>query len=152
MKYVTLVGLLIANSLALAGAPKASGKTDRATVEQTLTQLEKQWNDALLAKDYATVDRIMADDWTGIDFRGMSVSKAETLAELKSGESSNQSVELGPMKVKVLGDTAVVIGSDTEKSTYHGADSSGQYAWMDVFVRRNGRWQVVASQSTKIAK
>jgi hypothetical protein len=78
----------------------------------------------------------MADDWTGIDFRGMTVTKADSISELKTGDSSNQSVELGEMKVKVWGDTAVVMGSDTEKSTYHGKDSSGQYAWMDVFVQR----------------
>jgi hypothetical protein len=45
-----------------------------------------------------------------------------------------------------------VVGSDTEKSTYHGKDSSGQYSWTDVFVKRNGQWQAVASQSTKVPK
>ena len=153
MRYVTAVSLLAATSLLVLGADKtAPAKTDSANVEQTLMQLEQEWNQALLAKDYKTVDKIMADDWTGIDFRGMAVTKAETLDELKSGESGNQSVELGEMKVKVFGNTAVVIGSDTEKSVYHGKDSSGRYAWTDVFVKRAGRWQAVASQSTKIAK
>jgi len=153
MRYVTAVSLLAATSLLVLGADKtAPAKPDTANVEQTLMQLEQQWNQALLAKDYKTVDQIMAEDWTGIDFRGMTVTKAETLAELKSGDSGNQSVELGEMTVKVFGNTAVVIGSDTEKSVYHGKDSSGRYAWTDVFVKRVGRWQAVASQSTKIAK
>ena len=153
MRYVTAVSLLAATSLLVLGADKtAPAKPDTANVEQTLMQLEQQWNQALLAKDYKTVDQIMAEDWTGIDFRGMTVTKAETLAELKSGDSGNQSVELGEMTVKVFGNTAVVIGSDTEKSVYHGKDSSGRYAWTDVFVKRAGRWQAVASQSTKIAK
>lgn len=56
------------------------------------------------------------------------------------------------MKVRVFGNTAVAVGSDTEKSTNHGKDSSGRYAWMDVFVRRNGLWEAVVSESTKIAK
>ena len=153
MRYVTAVSLLAATSLLVLGADKtAPAKPDTANVEQTLMQLEQDWNRALLAKDYKTVDRIMADDWTGIDFRGQPVTKAETLQELKSGDSGNQSVELGEMTVKVFGNTAVVIGSDTEKSVYHGKDSSGRYAWTDVFVKRAGRWQAVASQSTKIAK
>jgi len=122
------------------------------TTEQTLIQMEKDWNQATLVKDYKALDRIMADDWTGIDFRGMTVTKDESIAELKSGESSNQSVELGDMKVKVFGNTAIVIGSDTEKSRYHAKDSSGTYVWMDVFVKRNGRWQAVASESTKVLK
>ena len=113
-------------------------------------QMERDWNQASIARDYKTLARVMADDWTGIDFRGMAVTKAESIAELKSGESKNQAVELGEMKVKIFGNTAVVIGSDTEKSTYHGKDSSGKYTWTDVFVKRNGRWQAVASQSTKV--
>jgi hypothetical protein len=33
---------------------------------------------------------------------------------------------------------------------YKGKDSSGKYVWTDVFVSRNGRWQAVASESTKV--
>jgi hypothetical protein len=52
--------------------------------------------------------------------------------------------------VKVLGSVAVVQGTNTEKSTSaDGKDSSGKYAWMDVFVKRDGKWVVVRSQSTE---
>lgn len=54
------------------------------------------------------------------------------------------------MKVRVFGDTAIVTGSDTEKSTYNGKDSSGKYIWTDIFVNRKGKWQAVASQSTNV--
>ena len=60
-------------------------------------------------------------------------------------------IDYREMKVKVFGNTAVVMGSDTEKSTYKGKDSSGKYVWMDVFVNRGGKWQAVASESTKAA-
>ena len=146
MRYLLTFSIL-AGALVLAkdNAPKP----DTTAVEQQIMQIERDWNQAVLVKDYKMLDRIIADDWTAIDFRGMTVTKAETIAELRSGESHNQSVELGDMIVKVFGHTAVVIGSDTEKSVYHGKDSSGRYAWMDVFAKRNGRWQVVASQTTK---
>jgi hypothetical protein len=55
------------------------------------------------------------------------------------------------MKVRIYGNTAIVTGTDTEKSEYHGKDSSGKYLWTDVFVFRNGRWQAVSSQSTRLA-
>ncbi len=153
MRQLLAVCLLTTSPLLLMGQEKsASKKAEPVSVEQTLIQMEQDWNHATLVKDYKALDRIMADDWTGIDFRGMTVTKAESIAELKSGESSNQSVELGEMKVKVFGNTAVVIGSDTEKSTYHAKDSSGAYVWMDVFVKRDGRWQAVASESTKVQK
>jgi len=152
MRYVAVISVLAATSLLVMAGGKAP-KPEAVSVEQSvLIQIEKDWNQAIIAKDYQTVDKIMANDWVGIDFKGMKVTKEETLAELKSGESSNETVELGEMTVKVYGNTAVVIGSDTEKSTYHGKDSSGRYAWMDVFVKRAGQWQVVASQSTKIGE
>jgi hypothetical protein len=74
------------------------------------------------------------------------------MADMKSGASTTQSYEIGPMKVRVLGNTAVVTGSDTEKSTYKGKDSSGKYVWTDVWVMRDGRWQAVASQNVKVGK
>jgi hypothetical protein len=46
------------------------------------------------------------------------------------------------MKVRLFGNTAIVTGT--------GSDGAGRYAWLDVFVRRNGRWQAVAPQSTKL--
>ena len=56
------------------------------------------------------------------------------------------------MKVRVFGNTAVVTGSDDEKSSYKGKDTGGHYVWTDIFVKRNGRWQAVASQGTLMAQ
>jgi ketosteroid isomerase-like protein len=153
MHRILTAALAITSAVLLSAQTKTEGaNADTSSVEQSLIQLEKDWNQATLTKDYKTLNRIMADEWTGIDYQGVTVTKAESIAELKSGESGNTSVELGEMKVKVYGNTAVVVGSDTEKSTYHGKDSSGRYAWMDVFVKRGGRWQAVASESTRIGK
>ena len=122
---------------------------DTKGVEKAIVQMEKDWTEAGIKKDVATLDRILADDWMAIDFEGKTMTKAAALADMKSGASTNSSVELGEMKVRVYGDTAIVHGSDTEKSTYKGKDSSGHYVWTDVFVKRNGRWQAVSSQSVK---
>jgi hypothetical protein len=86
------------------------------------------------------MDRILADDWVSVDFHGKTITKPQALAELKATGADGQSMELGDLKVRVFGDAAVVTG----------ADSSGKFAWMDVFMKRNGRWQAVASQSSKI--
>jgi ketosteroid isomerase-like protein len=129
-----------------------AGKTDTGSVEKMIIQMERDWTEAGIKKDAKTFDRIVADDWVSTDFLGKMATKAEALAEMKSGVSVSQSVDLGEMKVRVFGNTAIVTGSDTEKSTYKGKDSSGKYVWTDVFVNRNGRWQAVASQSTKVGK
>ena len=122
------------------------------SVEQTLKQLEHEWSQASLKKDLATLDKIIADDWVSIDFQGRTVTKAETIANLKAGSPATQAAGIGEMKVRVFGDSAIVTGSDTEKSTLKGKDVIDKYLWTDVFVKRAGRWQAVASQSTKVAR
>jgi len=44
----------------------------------------------------------------------------------------------------------VVQGSDTEKSSMNGKDTSGKWVWMDVFAKRDGKWVAVRSESTKL--
>jgi hypothetical protein len=56
------------------------------------------------------------------------------------------------MTVRIFGNTAVVTGSDTEKSMENGKDTTGKYVWTDVFVKQNGKWRAVTSQSTKLPK
>jgi ketosteroid isomerase-like protein len=114
-------------------------------------QTEREWVDAAQKKDADTLNRILAEDWVGQGPTG-AVTKAQALAELKSGESTLDSITLGDMKVRVFGDTAVVAGTDDEKSSYKGKDTSGHYTWTDVFLKHQGKWQAVASQSTRTAE
>jgi len=134
--------LLLIAAFSAFGADKTSSKKPAASVTKLIIQMEHEWSQAGIRKDTKTMDRIIADDWISVDFQGKTVSKAQAIAELKSTASQTQPIELGDMKVRVLGTTAIVTGKD----------STGKYAWMDVFMKRNGRWQAVASQSTKVEK
>jgi uncharacterized protein (TIGR02246 family) len=119
-------------------------------VAETVKQIEHDWVDAVKAGDADKVSEILADDWIGVGYDGTRETKKNHLAEMKSGTAKLESFEFGPMDVKVLGSVAVVQGSNTEKSTStDGKDSSGKYAWMDVFVKRDGKWVIVRSQSTE---
>jgi ketosteroid isomerase-like protein len=153
MKQLLRSVLLLSVPVYIYGQAKPADKslptTAGASTEQTLKQIERDWGNAEIKKDYATVDRILADDWMGIDYDGKVVAKTKAMEDMKSGTSTLTAEELGPMTVRVFGTTAVVTGSDTEKSTDRGKNSSGKYAWTDVFVLRNGRWQAIASQSTR---
>lgn len=148
MQSQFVVSLLVAIALPVFGVASA----DTLPVEQTLMQMERDWGQALLKNDTAALAKIVADDWVGIGSDGKPATKAEAIADIKSGASTTQSYDLGAMKVRDFGNTAVVTGSDTEKSISKGKDTSGTYAWTDVYVMRNGHWQAAASQSTKLEK
>jgi ketosteroid isomerase-like protein len=135
--------------LMMTAPQSASAASAAGSVEQAVAQMEKEWTEAGLHRDTAAVERIVADDWAGINWDGAKYTKAQLLDDLKSGTFVAQSVTMDPVKVRVFGDTAVATGGDTEKSTYKGKDSSGHYLWTDVYTKRNGKWQAVASQSTR---
>jgi ketosteroid isomerase-like protein len=163
MKPILIIAVLVLatvsfSSCAASGkkatSPSSSSATSTASpsenVEQALTQMEREWGDAFVKRDTASLERIMANDWAGISWDGKTYTKAQTIAEVKSGTTTVESTTMEPLKVRVFGDTAVVTGGDTEKSKYQGKDTSGRYLWTDVFVKRNGRWQAVASHSTRV--
>jgi len=52
---------------------------------------------------------------------------------------------MADLKVQLYGDTAVVTGRQTEKATYKGEDASAVYRVTDVWIRRDGRWQAIAT-------
>jgi len=147
MKLSLIGSLIAAMPMFVQGQAKPA-----ATPEQALLQIERDWTQASLKKDAVAFDKILGDDWVGMDFEGKQFTKAQVLSDLKSGANVVQTIELGDMKARVLGNTAIVTGSDVEKSSYKGKDTSGKYAWTDVFMMRGGRWQAVGSQSTKVPK
>ncbi len=143
----TLIALGFGASLALAFT--ATAATAATPTETLLMKREQAWADAVLKKDYKALSGIIAADWAGQDDSADKMTRAKLIAGLKSGDVIYTSEEIGPMTVRVMGNTAVVQGSDSEKSSIKGKDTSGKYTWTDVFELRNGQWVAVNSQNTK---
>jgi uncharacterized protein (TIGR02246 family) len=143
---VLLFSACVVPAFAQTPAPAAKGPS----VSETVKQLEHDWVDAMKAGDADKLGQVLADDWVALGYGAARQTKQGFLADVKSGKSKLEAFEFGPMDVKVLGSVAVVQGTDTEKSTTAGKDSSGKYQWMDVFVKRDGKWVAVRSQSGKV--
>jgi uncharacterized protein (TIGR02246 family) len=137
-----------ATSPATTAATAAASPTEN--VEQVITKMEREWAEALVKADVATLDRMMADDWLMTTWDGQTVPKAQSIEEFKSGVSKLTAADIDNLKVRVFGDTAVATIGQTEKGTYKGKDSSGRYLYTDVWVKRNGKWQAVATHGTKV--
>jgi ketosteroid isomerase-like protein len=137
-------------AFAWAGVSVAQAQATPAGAAEAVKQVEHDWGAAAKAGDAGKLGQILADDWIGVGYDGKRATKESILADLKSGALKVESFEFGPMDVKVLGNVAVVQGSDTEKSTTSGKDTSGKWVWMDVFEKRGGKWVAVRSQSAKV--
>ena len=125
----------------------ALADTRAPSTAETLKQLERDWAVAIKAGDGEQVGRILGDDWVEVSNDGRKLTKEQLIAGVNSGRVKVESIEFGPMDVKVLGDVAVVQGSHVAKSTANGQRISGEVVWMDVFANRDGNWVVIRSQS-----
>jgi len=148
VKTISVIAVCLAVAQAIAADKKGKSGTD----EQIIKQLMQKWADALMKSDHAAIDQIESADWMLTDPEGMLVSKAQAEASLKSGTMKFESFKFDELNVRVYGNTAVVHGLQTRKSSYRGKDTSGQYRSTDVFVKRNGRWQAVAAHVSRVAK
>ncbi|HEV2567491.1 nuclear transport factor 2 family protein [Sphingomonas sp.] len=138
--------LLLIAALAIASAP-ALAQQGRA--ESELIKLEQDYARALVSKDMAFLRAFYAPDWRGGNWLGF-FTKSTLLKRLQDRRYVIKSMKVRDLRVKVMGDVAVVQGVDEEITSMSGRDTSGLWGFTDVFARRGGRWVAVASQTTRI--
>jgi ketosteroid isomerase-like protein len=123
--------------------------------------LEEQLARAVVRGDRSFFERVLADDFTHTSHSGVFKTRAQWLAEAKASDQAEakaaatryEAMEVDDLAVRVYGDTAVVTGRTTPKGqTAKGQPMTGQYRFLRVWVRRDGRWQAVAFQGTRIAQ
>jgi len=149
----TFIAVLViaASSLALGQTLRRNANRD-SIAEQVVKQLENELINAQMRADTTVFGRILADDFTGTNAFGTVANKAEVLNLYKAGSIKRELVNLDDVNVRIYGDTAVVTGRATLKGQFTGQDTSGKFRYTRVYVKRNGRWQVVAWQATRIAQ
>ncbi len=146
----TILGVVLLACASLSPVYGQAKKPAGTGTADAIKQLEHDWLAAQMAEDTERLGQILADDWAGLGPDGAKTTKQELLNNIKTGVSKLETFEFGPMDVKVIGTVAIVQGSDTERSSFKGRDTSGKWAWMDVFALRNGKWQAVRSQTAML--
>jgi uncharacterized protein (TIGR02246 family) len=131
-------------------ATLAAGQAPSATDE--LTQIQHRLMKAWVDGDREYVDRTLASDWTTTDTTGHVLTKAQVVQEVFGSDVRRiESGAIDDIKVRLLGyTTAIVTGHTTAVGTYKGSKVTANLRFTDVFVKRDGRWQAVASQGTMI--
>ena len=123
---------------------------DQATAEQYIQDGSRQWAESVATGNTTDLERIIAEDFIGIDPQGNLYDKAKMLENTREAPKYFASNKIGPVKVRFYGDTAVAQGEETWVR-HRGNPVTGRFVWTDTWVRRNGNWQIVAAQDV-IAK
>ena len=135
-------------------------KIDTAAISAEIIQLERDWANAVQNGDPETARRVMADDLTMINPDGSTSSKPEEVQAIQDKLVTMESWEILEPKVTVLdannafitGRGVIKNGTSKVPGSKRTIKISGEYRFLDVYARRNGKWQAVASQTTPISK
>ena len=119
---------------------------------ETLMALERTWASAVMTHDAAPLEGFLADDFTQTSETGEVRGREETIARAASSAAVFSSGGLEDMRVRLYGDVAVVTGRFAAEGRSGDEPFTVNVRWTDTFVRRDGRWLCVASQSSSVTE
>jgi len=122
-----------------------------AKAEEELIGVAHEWDRAMVENDAEAIGRYMADDWEIIGPDGSGSDKATFLELVKSGALTHDVMESENLKVRVYGDTAVVIARGVSGGKYRGQAFREVERSSCVFVRQKGQWRCVLAHLSRIA-
>jgi ketosteroid isomerase-like protein len=149
MKTKARLFLLAATALCLLAA-MAAGATlsDASDDEKTVAALDTQYQAAVERNDAATMDRILADDFVLVMGSGQTQSKADLLAEARSGRTIYERQDDTLQTVRVWANTAVITARLHAKGTENGKPFEYTLWFSDTYVRTAAGWRYVFAQAS----
>jgi hypothetical protein len=125
-------------------AEKAPARPSREETDRYIRQSAAEWANVVVTGDVSPLERIIADDYVGVSSRGEVRDKAKLLEPFEPGDFTASSLDY--VNIRHFGDTAIAQGAETVKRRDGGPDL--RLIWTDVWMWRDGQWQIVASQDS----
>ena len=94
----------------------------------------------------------MATDYVGVDARGQVQTKNDVLLRFASPDLRITRIETADVSVRVFGDAAIISGRSSSRGSFKGQPLGGRFRFIDIWICREDRWQIVASQMTAEAE
>jgi ketosteroid isomerase-like protein len=98
-------------------------QTQSRSVEQELIKLENEWGEAIVKRDAASIDMLMADEFIAI-YDGSVFTKAQYFEFVKSMKEEILSFAMDEWQVRVYGDAGVVMARSTMKTRLAGKETT----------------------------
>ena len=138
--------LAVACAVTVSASQRPSAESDR----QVLIELERGWNDAFYRKDVAFIENLLAEEFMATYDDGSRGDKAKELALATEFNQRVESAVQDDFTVRVYGNTAVVWFTLRLVGIRQGQPAELMLRYSDVWIRRDGRWQCVSTQSTRV--
>jgi ketosteroid isomerase-like protein len=118
--------------------------------EIQIRQLERAWNQAEAKQEVKEVSSLLADTLVYTDYDGSFMNKSEYMKWVAAPDQKADHLYDEGLSVQVYGDAAVATGIYRESGTNKGKPYIVRSRFTDTWIKRNGVWLCVASQSTLI--
>ena len=149
--FVSLATFLIGIAAANLWPAHHPGAVSRSQAEQEVLSVEREYLDAHVRRDRATLDRILADGFTFRHCGSYITNKAQRLALMDNPDLSFLSIDTADVDVRIDGDEAFVTGRAVVRGRYKDREfTSPAYRYLRVYERQQGRWQIVSVQASNI--
>ena len=119
--------------------------------EREIHELFEGADRALMAADIEKLSQVFADDYVQYDAAGRAFPKREVLENLRTAVRYTV-IQSTARRVRLFGDMAIVHGAEMDEVETGGKRFPVHYLYMDVVLKRDGRWQIVGSQLVKPAE
>jgi ketosteroid isomerase-like protein len=120
-------------------------------VKDDLARVARDWDRAMVGNDPEAIGRFMADDWIIIGPDGSVGDKKRFLGLVRSERLTHDVMESHDMRIRVYGDTAVVVARGVSGGRFDGRAFHEIERVTCVFVRRDGRWRCVLTHLSRLA-
>jgi ketosteroid isomerase-like protein len=138
--------------LALLFAALALSAFAQESTEAELNRLEDLRYESMKNVDEATLDKIFTEDFVYQTLQGKTHTKQSYIASLKTGDVKINAFKRENSRVKFYGDTATVMATAHLDIVLSGEAKKISLFYLNVWAKRDGRWQLVARQSTALPK
>ena len=122
---------------------------DQSAADEIL-RLDESRFAAMTRGDLAELNKILADDLVYTHSSGLVEGKKEFIASLQSGNLKYVSIQNEEKKARIYGTVALVNGRAKVTISARGQEQSFVLRYLDVYAKRDGKWQMVAWQSTRL--
>jgi ketosteroid isomerase-like protein len=133
------------------GALVLAAATQMADDEQFLKDTEQQLARAWSQHDRAFIENLLAPEWSVTQADGTMLTRRTVLETFFDAVEFDSNV-IDDVTVALFGDTAIVRGRTVVSAKLNGAPVNARIRFTDVFLKRNGRWQVIASHASPLTQ
>lgn len=153
MKRIATLIVLVTSAgfWAASGAPAKKAPAANKTAK-IIQDLEARRFKAMVEADVAALDTLLAPEMSYSHSSGLSQTKTEFIGAIRRGELVYVEIKPDVLQVRTYGSTAIVTGRAAVKTKSKGQDMVAELRFLDVYVKRQGRWQMVAWQSCRLAQ